>query len=37
MTENKEGLDECFCEILLDFMEYIPEPEDLFEYKRIDS
>lgn len=37
MTENRGWLDYSCCETLLDFIEYIPEPNDLLEYRRLNN
>lgn len=37
MTENRGWLDECCCDTLIDFIEFIPEPGDLLEYKRLEA
>lgn len=37
MTENREWLDECRCNTLIDFMEILPDADDLLEYKRSEA
>lgn len=37
MTENRGRLNYSWCETLLEFMDIVPEPNDILEYRRINN